>query len=612
MYLQKNTFIFLTLLASLILGCSPTNEQEEVNERPNVILIITDDQGYGDLAAHGNTLIRTPAMDALHKDAIRLTDFHVSPTCSPTRSALMTGRYNNRTGVWHTIGGWSLLRKNEKTLGDMFSEGGYQTGAFGKWHLGDNYPFRPFDRGFQETVMHGGGGVQQTPDYWGNDYFDDTYLKNGQPQSYDGYCTDVFFEEATHFIESHQEEPFFCYIATNAPHGPFNVPLKYYEQYAGVDDSLLLDYQRRFWGMITNIDDNLADLRQKLVDLNISDNTILIFMTDNGTAAGYRSVEEQTYGFNAGMRGTKGSQYDGGHRVPFFIYWPNGGLSGGKDVEALTAHIDVMPTLAELCNLELPQDHLPLDGKSLAPLLKGEDDSWEDRFLITDSQRIQVPEKWRKSAVMSNRWRLIDGEELYDIKADPGQKENLADEYPDQVTAMKQAYEDWWTSISTHFDDEPPILIGTASENPVSLTCHDWHTENEISPWNQLHIREGEKGKGGNGYWTVEIAEAGTYEIALSRYPIAADLGINATTPGFTTEEIPGIQRDIPMGKNLDFVSGWVKIGRTIEEKGVIEKEAKTLNFEVDLPAGKTTLTAGFTNAQGEAYGAYFVSLKKL
>ena len=296
----------------------------------------------------------------LYGQSVRLTDFHVGPTCAPTRAALMTGRYCNRTGVWHTVMGRSLLRRDEVTMADVFAAGGYRTGIFGKWHLGDNYPFRPQDRGFQEVLVHGGGGVGQTPDYWGNDYFDDTYWHNGKPEKQAGYCTDVWFDGALRFIEANRDRPFFAYIATNAPHSPFNVAEQYSGPYMGKSVP-----NANFYGMIANIDENMGRLLGKLKALGLEENTILIFMTDNGTAAGFQAGK----GFNAGMRGTKGSEYDGGHRVPCFLRWPAGGLGGGKDVSRLTAHIDLLPTLIELCGLPQPAG-VKFDGASLAPLLR--------------------------------------------------------------------------------------------------------------------------------------------------------------------------------------------------------------------------------------------------
>jgi arylsulfatase A-like enzyme len=331
----------------------------ERKRHPNVVLVMTDDQGYGDLACHGNPIIKTPNLDELHDQSTRLTNFHVGPTCSPTRASLMTGHYCNRTGVWHTVMGRSLLRKDEVTMADVFRAGGYKTGIFGKWHLGDNYPFRPQDRGFDEGLIHKGGGIGNTQDYWGNDYFDDTYFRNGKPEKFEGYCTDVWFAEAMKFIEANKDRPFFCYLPTNAPHGPFLVPEKYAEPYMGKGVKF------RFYGMISNIDENVGRLMSKLKELGIEDNTILIFMTDNGSSGGHLV-------YNAGMRGSKGSEYDGGHRVPFFMRWPGGGIKAGINIDQITAHIDILPTMIEFCGLQAPED-VKFDGTSLMPLLTGDD-----------------------------------------------------------------------------------------------------------------------------------------------------------------------------------------------------------------------------------------------
>ncbi|GIW82746.1 MAG: hypothetical protein KatS3mg105_4553 [Gemmatales bacterium] len=397
-------------------------------QRPNVILIMTDDQGYGDIAAHGNKMIQTPNIDKLWSQSVRLTDYHVDPTCSPTRSALMTGRYSTRTGVWHTIMGRSLMATTELTLAEVFAANGYATGIFGKWHLGDNYPCRPQDQGFQHVVIHGGGGVGQTPDFWGNDYFDDTYFKIDRWHPFKGYCTDVWFDEALKFIETNKDKPFFAYIPTNAPHGPYRVADKYAEPYRkkGVPAPMA-----NFYGMITNIDENLAKLRRKLDDLGLSDNTLLIFTTDNGTAAGVaKQKKAQWAGFNAGMRGQKGSEYDGGHRVPCFFYWPKGGLDQGKDVDVLAAHIDMLPTLVDLCQLKKP-DGPPIDGVSLKAALYGQKHHLENRTLFVHSQRIQHPEKWRKCAVndqtlaLHQRQRALRHEERPRAKVEMSQHNTL-------------------------------------------------------------------------------------------------------------------------------------------------------------------------------------------
>ncbi len=570
------------------------------SQKPNVILIITDDQGYGDLACHGNPIIKTPTMDKLHSESVRLTNFHVGPTCAPTRASLMTGRYCNRTGVWHTIMGRSLLRHDEITMGDVFRDAGYTTGIFGKWHLGDNYPFRPQDRGFDESVFHGGGGVTQTPDYWDNDYFDDTYWHNGLPTTYEGYCTDVWFDNALVFINKNQHKPFFCYISTNAPHSPFNVDPKYSLPYI---EQGVPEHRARFYGMIENIDENMARLEAHLENIGLRDNTIFIFMTDNGTAAG-AGLDENGFvlnGFNAGMRGTKNWAYDGGHRVPCFIRWPNGYIGGGKDVERITAHVDLLPTLMAMCGISQKADH-NMDGESILPLLQSPEQTWKDRILITDSQRVDMPIKWRKSAVMTDRWRLINGVELYDMTVDPGQNTDVAADFEAVVQELRAAYEAWWEDVSQRFNEYCHILIGSDFENPVRLTAHDWHVE--PNPWNQGHIRQGHIS---NGYWAVEIVEDGTYEFALRRWPRELDVAINEGLPA--RHDVPGIE-DVPVGKAFTITSGKIKIGE-IEQEIDLAAGARELVFTLNLKRGRTQLQTWFYDESGEALGAYYVYARK-
>jgi arylsulfatase A-like enzyme len=541
---------------------------------PNVVLVITDDQGYGDLSCHGNPVLETPNLDKLYAQSVRLTNFHVSPTCSPTRAALMTGRYCNRTGVWHTVMGRSLLRKDEVTMADVFAAGGYRTGIFGKWHLGDNYPFRPQDRGFEDVLVHGGGGIGNTQDYWGNDYFDDTYFRDGKPEKFTGYCTDVWFAEAMKFIEANKERPFFCYLPTNAPHGPFRVPDKYSQPYWGKGVKAL------FCGMIANIDENMGRLMDKLKELGIEDNTILMFMTDNGTSGGR---------YNAGMRGSKGSEYDGGHRVPFFIRWPAGGIGGGVDIQRLMAHIDMLPTLIELCSLRRP-DGVQFDGASLVPLLKGNGNSWPDRTLITDSQRVESPIKWRKSAVMTDRWRLINREELYDMQADPAQRKDVAADNPQVLAKLRRDYESWWADTSKRFLEYCEIIIGSDDENPSKLTSHDWH---EHGPWNQDQVRQGQKS---NGFWAVQVAREGEYEIELRRWPKEVDAPITGAIDG---------------GQAISAQTARLKIA-DFDQTEQIPGDAKAVTFAVDLKAGKAKLQTWFIDENQESRGAYYVYVKRL
>ena len=565
------TFSTLAALASTALA-----------QRPNVVLVITDDQGYGDLGAHGNAMIRTPHLDALHEESVRLTDYHVDPTCSPTRSALMSGRYSTRTGVWHTIMGRSLMAAEEVTLAERFAANGYRTGMFGKWHLGDNAPCRPQDQGFEHVVWHHGGGVGQGPDYWGNDYFDDTYEVNGAWRAFDGYCTDVWFEQATEFITREDARPFFVYLSTNAPHGPYLVDPSYSDPYerAGVPKTMA-----KFYGMITNIDENVGKLRQLLEDTGLADNTVFVFTTDNGTAAGAgkRGKEEGDWrGFNAGMRGKKGSEYDGGHRVPFFVRWPKGGVGGGRDIGALAAHVDVMPTLTELCGLK-PEPAAQGDGASFAGALRGAEPApLYGRTLFVHSQRVEHPRKWRKSAVMTQRWRLINGAQLFDMQLDPGQREDVADANPETVAQLRAAYEEWWRSLEPTFDDYVRIALGGA-QNPTHLMSHDWHTEDKGTPWHQNHVRNGYVS---NGPWAVDVAVPGRYRVTLRRWPAAED-------------------------RAMGCVRASLKLGAMRVQK-VLKAADREATFEVELPAGPALLLTTLRREDGKEHGAYFAEVARI
>lgn len=567
-------------------------------DRPNVVIVMTDDQGYGDLSCIGNPALKTPNIDALHSEAVRLTDYHVSPTCSPTRSAFLTGHWTNRTGVWHTIMGRSMLRENEVTLGKIFSDAGYQTGMFGKWHLGDNYPYRPEDRGFTEVMRHGGGGVGQTPDYWDNAYFDGSYWHNGTPTPVKGFCTDVFFDYAKRFIKAQKQagEPFLAYIATNAPHGPMHSPEASSAPYQGLNTNLA-----NFYGMIANIDDNVGQLRTFLDDEGLTENTIFIFTTDNGTSSGDKV-------FNAGMRGKKGSHYDGGHRVPFFVHWPSGKLTGGRDVDQLTAHVDVVPTLIDLCGIESPEN-VKFDGTSIRALLEDTAKDWPDRILVTDSQRVKDPIKWKSSAVMTSQYRLCNGKELFDIKADPGQENDIAKDHPDVVARLTAFYEAWWADLEPSFANATAIYLGHPKDNPARLTSHDWITTGS-TPWNQSHVRRGVNGDRSTGFWNVNVVSEGTYQVRLRRWPEESDLPIDAPLDPGTP--VPGVKayRETP-GKPIPATKATVVIGDEQAEAAVSPGQ-KEVVMTLQLPAGKTKMAARFFTENGEEYGAYFAYVEKL
>ena len=550
--------------------------------KPNIVLVITDDQGYGDIGAHGNTMINTPAMDKLHSESVRLTNYHVDPTCAPTRAALMSGRYSANTGIWHTIMGRSMMNPDEETIAEVLKKSGYTSGMFGKWHLGDNYPLRPEDQGFDHTVRHAAGGIGQGPDWWDNDYFDDTYWRNSVPTKYKGYCTDVFFREATSFIERNKDKPFFAYISTNAPHGPLFVEPKYSDPYVkkGVDPNMA-----KFYGMIENIDENITALRKKLDEWKLTENTIFIFTTDNGSATGWRTRDKNAKwkGFNAGMRAGKGSEYDGGHRVPFFLHWPKGGFTEGRDVDQLCAHVDIQATLAELCGVSVTGDR-PRDGQSIVAALKGDKTVLRDRVLMSHSQRIQVPEKWRKSSVMSDRWRLINGKELYEIKADPAQAKDVAGAHLEVVKTLRGEYDKIWEKMQVAFAGQVRFGLGADAENPARLMSHDLQVKDQReSPWHQNHVRNGHIG---NGTWPVEITQAGRYAISLYRWPKH-------------------------LNKPMDSTHARLKIAGVDVDKKVKAGDV-TATFEVDLKKGPASLQTWLTNPKGQKHTAYFVWVERL
>ncbi len=604
-YLQKNDKFSLPFfgmlfffVVQLLANPNPATAKDQLKNKPNIIIVITDDQGMGDLACEGNPYIKTPNIDHFYSDAIRFTNYHVSTTCAPTRGALMTGRHTNRVNVFHTITGRSLLFEDEVILPQILAQNGYTNAMFGKWHLGDNYPFRPEDRGFHEVVRHGGGGITQGPDYWGNDYFDDTYWHNGKTEKYTGYCTDVFFSSALKFIEENKDHPFFCYIATNAPHAPYNVPKKYLDIYN--DQTQLPENVRRFYGMISNIDDNFKALEDKLNALNLTDNTILIFTTDNGTAAGANT-------YNAGLRGGKGSEYDGGHRVPLFIRWPNGQLTGGKDIDKLVAHYDLLPTFVDLLDLNF-NPVKPLDGISLKPLLNNEKTTWQNRILYMDTQRLQNLVKYKNYTVMDDNWRFVDGNELYNINQDLAQEHNVIDAHPEVAARLKEGYEKWWQSIMSEGPNEryAYIKVGSPRENPTRISSHDMLTGKFGHVWHQYGAATASQA---TGRWKIEFVEDGEYAVTLRRFPRESGLAINATFPA--AEKPVELDAAMPASIKTDFTEAYLYIAN-LGKTSKIEKGQAEVTFKGKIPAGKFDMEAQLIDKDGRVHPAYYVYIEKL
>ncbi|NLX12291.1 MAG: arylsulfatase [Phycisphaerales bacterium] len=487
------------LQPAVTLGDAPA---ELTGRRPNIILILTDDQGYGDLGRHGNPVIKTPHLDRLYDEAVRFEDYHVSPTCAPTRSALLSGRHEFRSGVTHTIYERERMSLATTTIVEILKSAGYTTGIFGKWHLGDEEPYQPGNRGFDEVFIHGAGGIGQTypgscGDAPANSYFDPVILHNGTFVKTDGYCTDVFFNQAMKWIETNKgQQPFFCYLATNAPHSPHHVPEEYEKMYAqwlasqsdntnpqdaakGPDQSKKASANietARFLGMITNIDDNVGRLMGKIREWGIDRDTLVIFMTDNGGTAGCRI-------FNAGMKGTKGTAHNGGTRAMSLWRWP--GALKPASVPALTAHLDVFPTLAQLAGAKLSEETASeLEGFSLVPLLRNAGASWpDDRMLFTHVGRWErgtPPDKFGRCSV---RWRDYlyfpkpEEGELYDLRADPGETTNIIARHPDVAAKLATAYDRWWKGILPDLVNEEAYKTAP-SVNPFK----EWYWEQYQGP----------------------------------------------------------------------------------------------------------------------------------
>jgi len=432
---------------------------------PNIILVMTDDQGYGDLGCHGHPFLKTPNLDALHAQSTRFTSFHVSPTCAPTRSALMSGRAPFKNGVTHTILERDRMTLKAVTIAQVLKTAGYTTGIFGKWHLGDADPYQPHNRGFDEAFIHGAGGIgQRFPgaqgDAPGTGYFNPIIKHNNSFVKTEGYCTDVFFRQALGWIKNCGDKPFFAYIPTNAPHGPFIVDKKYSDPYADKCKGKSVP----FYGMIANIDENMGLLMKKLDEWSLTRNTLLIFMTDNGSAAGT---------FGAGMKGKKGSVSEGGSRVPLFFRLP-GVTKAGVDVDRMARHYDMFPTLAEFAGATIPKG-LDLDGRSLVPLIKDPKADWADRYTFFHQGRWGKkgggrwarghcdPDKakYERFAVRSQKWRLVGKNSLYDLEKDPGEKTNVIKEHPDVAEKMLKAYDAWWKEVRTLMvNEEAPLDAG--------------------------------------------------------------------------------------------------------------------------------------------------------
>ena len=555
--------------------------------KPNVLLILTDDQGWGDVTSHNNPRVHTPTMDRLAAEGARFDRFYVSPVCAPTRASLLSGRYHPRTGVHGVTRDYETMRADEVTIAEILKQNGYATAAFGKWHNGAHYPQNPNGQGFDEFVGFCAG-------HW-NNYFSTKLERNGVEFKSKGYIADYLTDEAIRFIEKNKEKPFFCYVPYNPPHSPFQAPDAYFEKYKaqGMDDELACVY-----AMCENLDDNIARLLDTLREQRLTDNTIVLFITDNGP---------NTDRYNGDMRGRKGSPHEGGSRVPCFIRWPEH-IKPGEVIKPIAAHIDILPTLVELLALPKPETK-PLDGVSLAPLLADPNAEWPDRMLFG---------KWsRAGSVRTQRYRLIvapDGVELYDMQNDPGEQTDISVSAPDVTKKLKDAYDAWWTDVSKDGFDPIPTSIGYDEMPEVVLSGHEAFLYPKIGDGISYHGKAGWANDWVTNWtstkayphWPIEIVRDGDYEVSIDYVCAPENVGVRfrveigkASIGGHITE--PHNPPHLPSPDR-------------VKRKEVYEKEWKRLTLgTVRLARGKADLKIILDSIPGkQAMDVKAVRVKKL
>ncbi len=568
---------------------------KHAEKQPNVIVVLTDDQGIGGLSCHNNPYLETPCLDRFYEEAVRMTDFHVSPLSTPSRGAIITGRYPIRNGAWATYKGRDILSRTSPTIAEVFRDGGYQTAMFGKWHLGDNYPYRPTDCGFEHSTAHRSGGVGELSDYWGNNYFDDTYFVNEVPTEFKGYCTDVWFAEAEKYITKHKddEKPFFIYLATNAPHGPHYVAEKYSAPYKELEKQGVVN-DAGFYGQIANLDENFGRFDEFLKANGLDENTILIFLTDNGAG-----IKDNTW--SDGYSGYKTQKLEGGHRVPFFIRWADGGIEGGRDISALTAHVDMLPTLASLCGVELPKEN-KFDGVDFSPLLTNKEYEHNDRSIfIHHRQDSKAPMDVKGAAVAKGTWRLLDGDKLYDLSTDRAQKKNLAKQHPEIVEQLLAENAEFIakTKEMPEYQDYIPQYVGAKEQKVAVLTIqHAFGKSGGI--WEAEHVCAGKKVD--NNSYALYFAQNGRYKISVSRWP----------------RECQGTIWGIPERNPKNFYEykaitpekAQIKLNDKVYTES-ITKDMKEADFIVKAKKGRAMFKAEFVE-NDKPFGAYYIYIEKL
>lgn len=536
--------------------------------RPNLLFVICDDLAYGDLSCHGNPYTQTTHLDQLHHDGTRLTHYCSGPLCTPARACLMTGRHAYRTRAFDTYLGRSIIDPDERTLAEVLRDAGYKTGLFGKWHLGDTYPSRPCDQGFNETLWHTGGGLQQPGNPGRNSYFDPDLMRDGKVEPTTGYCSDVYTDAALEFVERNASEPWFCYLAFNAPHSPFEIGEEWVEPHRTQD---IPEKWARLYGMVENIDHNVGRMLAKLDELGLADDAIVVFTADHGPCPS--ATVDKEIRWNAGLRGLKGTMYEGGIRTAVLLRYP-GKFAAGCDLDRLANPIDWLPTFASICGAEVPTDRA-IDGVDLSPLLLGQTalSDWPDRLVGMQWHRGDVPQRGRNATMIGQRYKwyspeLTGRDELYDLVEDPSESRDISAEHPELVAEYKAAYDAWFDDVCSTRGSSPaenfampPIVLDAPDGEPVTLTWQDWRLYGDREGWNERFP----------GFWPVRVNEAGEFRIIV---------------------DLPGFSED----RTLVVKCGSFEVSRpamtrvTTSAFGCVRLEAGDYNLEAYLEGGDERL----------------------
>jgi arylsulfatase A-like enzyme len=539
-------------------------------DRPNVVFILSDNHSYYEFGFHGNEQVRTPNIDNLAAQSFEFTNWHADAYCSPSRASLLTGINSMRHGIYHTIAGRYMLPDEAVTIAELLGGEGYATGIFGKWHLGDSYPFRPQDQGFATTFYNEGLSLANATTDPSKIRKDVTFSRDGKPSPTEGYCTDRVFDEAIGFIETHKGAPFFCYVPTIVTHKPWEAPDGYVDRYRGKAPDNLVE----LYGEIQKLDENVGRLLAAIDRFGLRENTIVVFMTDQGMHGNWhegRGAPGQTTGPK------KTGSVDGRHLVPFLIRQP-GRIKPGKSDE-LVWNPDLMPTLLDLCDVATPGSP-QFDGQSLRSILEGTGNKRLARTIILQCPRARTGRLFEHAAVKTQRWRLMDGVRLTDAQADPLQMKDVSADHPEVVERLRAAYETWWKTVD---QGEAPVarpVIGADACPATRLHAMQWHFG--FSPWHPKHLADHH-----SGGWKVHVAKAGRYRIELRRYPRPSDLAIGAT-------------------------EARLQIGR-VDITAPLKVSQAAIQFDVELEAGDTELKTILTApGRGRPFSAYFAYISRL